>query len=173
MFYDVSPLDGHSPEIGLLLSALDDSTREWRENLEEPTVEAITWRAGEDMYSIGILILHLIDAEDYWFRVIAGGLERDPAETALFMSQELDQYGGRWPIAPAQPISWYYEMQDRFRARAIEAIKGLDPAKQFTRPSGNTFTLRWIVAHVLEHDSYTGGQAVAVHELWRRQQRDA
>jgi len=29
-------------------------------------------------------------------------------------------------------------------------------------------TYRWIVAHLVQHDSYHGGQAVLLHETWKK-----
>lgn len=167
--FDVAPLDGYHPEIGLLLSAMQDSTREWRENLEAPPVEAIVWQPAEGSYSIGGLLLHLIDCEDFWFYTFLAGNPRDPEETALFLSKETDQYEGRWPVPPAQPLSWYYELHDRIRTRAFEALRGIEPDRVYSREGRkSTYTARWVLAHTLEHDAYTGGQAVALHELWRK-----
>jgi uncharacterized damage-inducible protein DinB len=168
--FDVAPLPDYHPEIGLLLSAMQDSTREWRDNLGDPPVEAITWQPSPQGYSIGALILHLIDAEDFWFCNFVGGQERKPEDSALFLSDELDQYEGQWPAPPEQPIQWYFDLHDRIRIRTFAALQGIEPTRQFDRPERNRkYTLRWIVAHVLEHDSYTGGQAVALHELWKKQ----
>jgi uncharacterized damage-inducible protein DinB len=169
MFHDTPLLEGYDPEIALLLSALEDGTRNWRENLGSPSVEAIVWQPQPDSYSIGGLLLHLIDCEDGWFHAFAAGNPRDPAEVALFLSDETDQYVGSWPTPPAEPIEWYFELHDRIRARAFESLKGVEATKVYDRPARNyQCTLRWVVAHVLQHDSYTGGQAVAMHELWKR-----
>jgi len=167
--FDVEPLTGYHPEVGLLLASLNDSTREWRENLEEPSVEAIVWQLAPRSYSIGGLLLHLIDCENGWFYQFLAGNERDPLETALLMSDQIDQDAGIWPTPPAQPLSWYYGLHDRIRARAFEALKGIEPARIHQRRRGDyTATTRWVLAHVLEHDSYTGGQAVALHELFKK-----
>lgn len=166
--FDVSPLTGHHPEIGLLLSSLIDSTREWRENLGDPPVEAIVWPCFPEGHSTGALILHLIDCESYWFETFCAGLPRDPQEVKLWMSDEVEQQIPRWPIPPAEPIEWYFAEHDRVRARSFEAIKGIDPKRIFKGRKGE-FTFRWVAAHVLQHDSYTGGQAVLVHEMWRKQ----
>ena len=164
---DVEPLPGFHPEIGLLLATLQDSTREWREQLGDVSTEAIVWQPVPGAYSVGALLLHIIDCEDAWFCEFAAGNSRDPQDVALFLSDETDQYIGQWPVPPAKPLSWYFALHDQFRARAFECLRGVEPTKQFARRRpGNTCSLRWVVAHVLQHDSYTGGQAVAVHELY-------
>ncbi|MBS1715227.1 MAG: DinB family protein [Armatimonadetes bacterium] len=165
--YDVKPLEGFHPETGLLLAALVDSTREWRENLESPPVEALAWQPSPGSHSIGALILHIVDVESYWFENFAGGRERDPEETKLFLSEETQQYGASWPLPPAQPVEWYFDLHDRIRERSFEALRGIEPDKEFARRDF-TCTLRWVVAHVVQHDSYHGGQAVLLHELWKK-----
>ena len=167
--YDVAPFKGFHPEIGILLSSLEDSTREWRENLGELPGEAIIWQPAPKGHSVGALILHMIDCESYWFEAFAAGKERDPEEVKLWMSEETGQFDAEWPVPPSAPLAWYYAEQDRIRARSLEALRGLDPERRYQR-KGEEFTLRWIVAHILEHDSYTGGQAVLLHEQWKKAQ---
>lgn len=167
---DVERIEGFDPEVGLLLGALAGSTRQWRNNLEEPPVDAIIWQPAPNMHSIGALILHMIDSEQYWLECFAGGKRRTPKENKLFLSKETRQYGPHWPVPPAEPIEWYYELQDRIRARSIETIRNIEPDRQFDRKDA-TFTFRWVLAHAVEHDAYTGGQAVLLHELWKKMGR--
>lgn len=167
MTFDVAPLSGYRSELGLLLATLDDSTREWRENLEEPPVEAIVWQAYPGGHSIGGLILHIADVESHWFEQFAAGRPVDPDEAKLLMGEATDQYAGKWPVPPAEPIEWYLALHDRIRARVKETLMRLDDPAQLFQGRKNRFTLRWIAAHVVEHDSYHGGQAVLMHELWK------
>ena len=62
---DLNPPPGIHPELGTLVGALEDSTNEWRENLELPSTLAITWSPYENGSSIGGAILHMIAAERY------------------------------------------------------------------------------------------------------------
>lgn len=165
--YDVAPLPGYHPEIGLLLSTLEDSTREWRENFEDVPSEGMIWQPAPGAYSTGALILHLIDTEDYWFRCFVGGQERDQAFSDFLLSEATNQYAGEWPVPPAEPLSWYLELHDRVRKEAVEALRGVEPDRVFERKNYSC-TTRWVVAHVIEHDSYTGGQAVAINQLWQK-----
>lgn len=168
MTYDVSPLAGYPAEIGVLVASLDDSTREWREELGSPPVEAIVWQPYPDGYSIGTLLLHMMDAETGWIDQFAAGKPEDPDEAKLLLSKETDQDAGLWPAPPAQPIEWYFDLQDRIRNRVnATLLEQDDPARVFVGRE-RSYTLRWIVAHVVEHDSYHGGQAVMLHELWKR-----
>lgn len=165
---DIAPVPGFPHDTGLLLAALNDSTREWRENLGEPPVEALVWQPAPKSYSIGAVILHIIDCEVGWFEGFIGGKPNDPDQDRLLMSEEVQQYDGLWPAPPAQPISWYYELHDRFRERAWEALEGIEPDRYFSDGKEVESTLRWVVSHIVQHDSYHGGQAVLLHELWKK-----
>jgi uncharacterized damage-inducible protein DinB len=165
--FDVEPLPGHYPEIGLMLSAIQDSTREWRGELGDVSEDAIVWLSADNGHSIGALLLHMIDTESYWFEQFCAGAERDPEEVKLLMSDAVLQDDAQWPVPPRKPLSWYYDLQDQIRERSFEALKGIDPERKY-RKDFYACTLRWVVAHVLEHDSYTGGQAVLVHEIWKK-----
>lgn len=168
MTYDVSPLPAYPVETGVLLASLDDGTREWREELGTPPVEAIVWQPYPNGYSIGALLLHMADAETGWIEQFAGGKPGDPAEAKLLLSKETNQDAGIWPVPPSQPIEWYYELQDRIRNRAKSTLLELDNPSRVFEGRERSYTLRWILAHVVEHDSYHGGQAVMIHELWKR-----
>lgn len=165
--YDVAPLPGYESGVGLLLASLADSTREWREELGEPSIEAITWQPAPGMHSIGAELLHIADVEVYWLECFAAGRPRDPEELKLLLSEETNQDEGIWPTPPAEPIQWYFDLHDRLRKRAWEAVREIEPKRVYERRS-NSFTFGWILAHVVEHDSYHGGQAVLLHELWKK-----
>lgn len=165
--YDVAPLEGYDPQIGLLLASLIDSTREWLEYLEEPSLDAMVWQQVENGPSIGSLILHNIDVEAYWFESFAAQRDRPSGEAQLLLSEETKVDEALWPVAPREPFSWYLDLLQKVRARAFEALKGIEPEREYEGRTINV-TLRWIVAHVVEHDSYHGGQAVLLHEAWKK-----
>ena len=165
--YDIEPLKGFDPQIGFLLSGLVDSTREWHEYMEDLPEEAIGWTPVPGSYNIGCLLLHLIDCEDYWFRQVIAGETRTKEETDLLMSDDVDQESHVWPTPPDKPLSWYFDLHKQVRARAFECLKGQAP-NRWIEHHRDVLTVRWIVAHVLEHDSYTGGQAVALSEMWKK-----
>jgi len=165
--YDVSPLEGFDPQLGVLLASLEDSRREWMENLDEPTPEAIVWQQHEGGPSIGALVLHMADCERYWFEQVVAGRPNDPELDAALMSEETDQDHGLWPHPPAKPWPWYLELLGRVSAQAREHLRG-ESAERVIQGRRDRFTVRWVVAHVLEHDAYHGGQLVLLHEDWKR-----
>jgi uncharacterized damage-inducible protein DinB len=166
--YDLSWSAELHPEIGTLVSTLQDSTREWRENLGTPSLEAVTWSPYENGPSIGGLILHMASAELYWLQDIGEQQKSSDDEPSVAYDQTLDQYAPHWPTPPSQPIEWYFSVQDDVRARMLELVtKRNDPASQH-QTKRSTMSYRWILAHLVEHDSYTGGQAVLLHEMYKK-----
>lgn len=165
--YDVAPLDGFHPEIGILLASLEDSQREWEENLDQPTAEAIGWQMHPGGPSIGTLLLHMADCELYWFEQFIAGKPADRELERDLLTQEVKQDEGLWPAAPDQLWQWYRGLHSRVVQRAREHLRGEDP-NRVVKGRKNSFTVRWVVAHVLEHDAYHGGQMVMLHEAWKR-----
>lgn len=157
--YDVPPAPACHPEIGILLAALEDGTRHWREQLGDVDVETITWQPFSGGHSIGALMLHMADAEASWIETGIAGREFTPEDLAEFMTEETHQMAVDWPNPPARPIEYYDGILRRVRARTLETLREIqDPAE--VRTERNEYTLRWIVAHIVHHESYHGGQAV-------------
>ena len=153
MLYDVAARDGYDPEIGMLVAMLEDGTREWREELEEVADEVVWWQPFEGSHSIGAVILHMIEAEAWWFETVGSGRELAEEELTELMSKETQQYSVSWPTPPAKPLSYFFDLHDRYRARTLETLRKFEAARQVQTggASLDTFTLRWIVNHVVTH----------------------
>jgi uncharacterized damage-inducible protein DinB len=169
--YDVLPFANMHPELGVLAASMEDSTREWQENLLDPappTVEALVWQPYTNGPSIGGALLHMACCELYWLAMVGDGEDLDASHPAVAYDSELDQYANLWPVAPSQPIEWYLDILKAVRASSLERIaRHSDPAQVFPLRS-KSVSYRWILAHLIEHDSYTGGQAVLLHEMYKR-----
>jgi uncharacterized damage-inducible protein DinB len=169
MLYDVAPDRESHPELGLLMATLQDGTREWRENLGRTSQAAVIWQPYENGPSIGGIILHLIDAENWWLRCIGAGEADDATTPEAIYNRELDQYKAYWPKPPKKPLMWYLELLDDRRAVNLDYIRNqVESVEVLSRGKKNSFTYRWILAHLVEHDSYHGGQAVLLHEMYKR-----
>lgn len=173
MIRDAAPLDGYHEPYGLLASILQDGTRGWREELDwegnkEIGPEAVTWQVWPGGHSIGAIYLHMILVEVAWMEEFV--LKREPSEEdkRILMWDEFDVDAGKWPVPPHESIEWYYALQDRYRARVLEAIKEWPAPDVLIEGWGKQYTPRWIFGHVIQHESYHGGQIVLVHDLYER-----
>lgn len=154
-----------SPEIALLIAAMNDGTREWRENLEDVPDDFAQWRPYPGGTCAGALVLHMASCERWWIDKTVLGTEVDMSDLAVAYDSTFDQYEGIVPDPPAQPWSWYMEQYDSHRARTIASLAEVTDAKG-TRGSGERcYTVEWVVAHLLQHDSYHGGQIVMLKTL--------
>ena len=90
----------------------------------------------------------------------------DPEERKLLMADQTVVDEWRWPEPPHQPLSWYFELHDRIRARTLESVRRWPPAETAIEWDGRPRTLRWVMGHVIQHEAYHGGQAVLLSRLW-------
>lgn len=164
--YDVAPVPGCHPEIGLLAASLADGTREWREELGEVSEEAVVWAARPGGHSIGAVLLHIAEVEIWWIHHVCGGQDMDPVEMELLMSEQIQQYEGDWPVPHRKPLDWYYERLDSVRERTMRLLPEFsDPARLIHREKWDEdLSVRWILSHVVQHEAYHGGQAVLLKD---------
>ena len=140
----------------------------WRKSLGELPDEALTWQPFTNGPSIGGLILHLTACEAFWLGQVAANKPTNNDDPAIAFDNEVDQYAPFWPIPPAQPLTWYYSIQDEQRQRSWDWVKAQpNPKYEIVGPDYGV-TYRWIVSHLLQHDSYHGGQAVLLYEMWKK-----
>lgn len=165
----VSP-ENLEPEIGIFAGSLVDSTREWRENLGEVAPEAVYWQPFHNGYSIGALMLHMVSCELWWIDHVSLGRPLPQGYFPMEFDATIRQDEGVWPTPPQEPLEWYYHLQNEARGRVLKSLTELADANRVCYRKEESFTVRWILAHVLEHDSYTGGQAVMLHQIYRQTQ---
>jgi uncharacterized damage-inducible protein DinB len=152
------------PEVAVYINLLQQSTEEWRGILgTDVTPVQISHQAYLGAHSIGAVLLHMADSEAIWtMEVLEGGAVPAALKEEL-LADQTDVWNGKWPTVPEEPLEYFYEKQDRVRKHTLEVLAGLtDIEKDFTA-WGNTFSLRWILGHMVSHDSQHGGQAILLH----------
>jgi uncharacterized damage-inducible protein DinB len=168
MRFDAAPLAGYVEPYGLLCGILQDGTREWRFELDpELPEEALVWQAYPGGHSIGGIIFHIVAVEIFWFEEVALNIPYNPEEMQRLLAHKTNVDEWRWPEPPRQPLSWYFELHDQVRARTLERIREWPPADTSRGDDERQCTLRWVLGHVIQHESYHGGQAVLLNRLWR------
>ncbi|HJP82806.1 MAG TPA: DinB family protein [Fimbriimonadaceae bacterium] len=172
--YDVEPASGYSGDYGFLVSALQDGTRHWREELGDVPDDAIAFQPIPKGHSIGGVLLHMIDVEAFWIETAALSRERSEDEMRELFSKENDVFAFRWVVPPRRPLSYYFELQDKVRARTLESIKSFpEPSTVISMEGWTTaVTARWIINHVIAHESYHGGQLVMLKAMYEQSELD-
>jgi len=162
---DIPPVSEMEPQLGMLLSMLDEGTREWRgefEELGELSTEAITWQPFSDSHSIGGLLLHIMEVEAFWIHEIAQKKSLTEDELNALVADLTNVDDVKWRTPPAESMVWYWDQFEQVRVRSREIIQNFtDPHLLCALPSLNReYSLRWILHHVVAHEAYHGGQAV-------------
>lgn len=171
--YELTIPEGFDPELAVLIAAWRDGTREWQEEMGDVEDAAVTWQFGADRVSIGSLLLHMIDCDEGWIRESMFGedLSIEPIE-ALQHARGIDVDARTFPEPPAWPFAKYVELMAESRARLIEKLKPLRAADFYISRGGNKLSYRWVISHLVQHDSYHGGQIVLLHEEYKKLKKE-
>lgn len=164
---DAEPLAGFPEPYGMLLAILEDGTREWigeLGDLEALDAAAMTWRARAGGPTMGALMLHNIAVEYAWLVKTPTGVDFSDELAATLMWDDIDVDRGLWPDPPAQPFSWYLGLLKEQRERTLETAKTWPEFGHVFPRSWGDVTMGWIVGHVIQHESYHGGQIVLLNE---------
>jgi uncharacterized damage-inducible protein DinB len=152
------------PDLALLVAAWSDGTREWLGEIGEVADGAIVKRHGRHGVSIGALMMHMIDCDEGWIGEMVLRRPASPPSVAGEFCKNLSVERREFPEPPAWPFTQYVDLMKATRSSLIEGLVGMTPEQEFESSSGNQFTLRWILSHLVQHDSYHGGQIVLLLE---------
>ncbi len=159
---------GYPIEYGLMLSMMQDGTREWREELGRIGPDAIVWQPNPGSYSIGGIMLHIAEVEIYWLEEFCLDRPMSAKDQKLFMSKDIQQYEGMWPTPPRKPLSYYYKILDDVRARTLKAVKEMPAPNKWKSRKIEDVTMGWVLNHVVTHEAYHGGQIAMLAEMYKR-----
>lgn len=149
---------GTPTETGILAACLEDSFLEWTENFAKATDALMTWRPYPGAAPAGGILLHMCSCERFWLDLVVFGQKPDPTSPWEIYSQSLDQDNDVWPDAPEKPLAWYLDTLKQHRAKSLDMIRQHQDPHSRHSFHGHEFTFAWIVGHLLQHDSYHGGQ---------------
>lgn len=165
----ITPAPGYPDPIGLMVAVLQDSTEEWRGELPaDLPPEVLTWPIRPDGQTMGAVILHMIVAELAWTEGFLLNQPVSQEDKAILLWDEIDVDDSRWPIPPAQPLTWYYALQDQYRNRTLESMKHWpDPHSMIQGPRRKLSPI-WVLGHLIQHDAYHGGQLALIHDHYEK-----
>ena len=166
---DLETLENVHPTLSVLIETWRDGAREWLDNIEEPPpVEAITWQPFENGPSIGGLLLHMIGCDLYWLESVVHGRPLDAESPAVAYDSTAMQDIVFWPTPPKNEWDWYLTLFTSSRKAVIADVIAFNQPEHTIQRNGREYTFQWIIAHLVEHDSYHGGQIVMLHEMWKK-----
>ena len=187
IFRDIkTPESFRSPQIGLFVAQLDDQNRRLLEDIKDITPAELEWQSTPGMNTIGMLLAHIAIVEVFWIELgpLAIG-STDSANTELGKILGIDSNDDGMPltatglppqILAGRDLSFYEDLLRKARNFTRECVgsftdKDLDRTGSLKRKDGSTgtYTVRWVLYHILEHEAAHYGQI----SLIRHQYRDA
>lgn len=161
---------GYDPEVVTLWEALEDGDDHWIKALgKRVSGEAMQWAPVEGAHSIGYVLLHTVEWERWWCQSFVGGERLPILEVGGVETRKYANFG-KCPKPPAEGLDWYLELMMETHRECLPYFKGRDAGERIQK-SGWDVTVQWVAGHMVDHDSYHGGQAVLLHELWKSRNR--
>jgi hypothetical protein len=155
----IGNVEGASPQIGAMISMLDDLKDRVERTVKNMTPYEIDYLHDEKANRIGELVMHLAAAEKYYqvYTFENRGFndeEKKQWDVALNMDKAgRDEFKGH-------PIRYYLDIYDQVRAKTITELKKRDDAwfAEVHKDSGMSNQYCWF--HVMEHQSSHLGQVL-------------
>ena len=139
------------------LDRLDDTHEECKLAIDGLSRDALDWTPSPRMNSIGVLIIHLIGAERYWFGDVVmkepSGRNRDQE----FQSHGLDS------------LELTRRLDDAlaYIQSSLDTLSHKDLTETRISPrDGEEFTIGWSMFHVLKHNALHLGHIEVTRHIW-------
>jgi len=188
VFRDIkAPESFKSQQVGLFVAQLDDQNRRLLKDVEGITPAELEWQSAPGLNTIGMLLTHIALVEAWWIHVgplAAGSVEAaaEPLPGILGITFKddglpIEEAGGQPPkVLAGRDLSFYEDLLRKARNFTKECTVSmtdadLDRTGSLKRGDGSkgTYTVRWVLYHLLEHEAAHYGQISFI----RHQYRDA
>ncbi len=151
----IEPLDGYSPQIGVLVSMLEDMKNRVERTVEDMEIESIDYYFDENANSVGSIIMHLAATEAFYQAFTFENRELNQDEQAKWSTAQnlgdeaKERYKGK-------NVKEYLAEFDKVRERTLELFRTKDDTwlAEMTQSMNN----HWAWYHVMEHQSSHLGQ---------------
>lgn len=148
---------GYSPQVGVVVSMLEDLKRRVTRSVANLSVEETDFLLDDEANRIGAMIYHLAATEKYY--------QRFTFESTGFLSEDAHWEFAQNLGAPARkklvgkPIRFYLDLWDEVRAETLRQLKTKDD-KWFNGKAGSSRNMNnhWAWYHVMEHQANHMGQ---------------
>ena len=155
-------------EVDLLVAMMDATTKSWKDDLRGISDTEFRWQAKKGAHSIAMIILHCAMAEYWWIQSVTLGKDVDMKFINGLGYKKMDIANGIYGPPFKKPKAWYLKQMTDIRRKTKAAMKGLKSSHVGVGREGDTFTLRWVLHHLVEHEAYHSGQMTLLRELYRK-----
>jgi len=151
----------------MLTSFLDFYRVTIRRQCEDLSSAQLAQRLEPSTMTLGGMLKHLAIVEDWWCSMALTGA----AEAAWYAGVDWDADADwEWNTAssdtPAELLAWYDDaiVQSKGNIAAALAAGGLDGAAARPRKDGSSWSVRWILVHLIEEYARHAGHADLIRE---------
>ena len=149
--------EGFSPQIGILVSMLNDMKDRVESTVENLDTESTDFLLDEHANSIGTLVYHLTATEKFY--------QVYTFENRVFNKEEEKEWNVPMSMGieareefKGKPISYYLDIYSKVREKTLEYLKEKDDQWLASTPEGYRMNNHWSWYHVMEHQSSHLGQ---------------
>ena len=153
----VGPIDDYTPQVGTLVSMLNDMKSRVERTVKDLSVEELDYLMDDKANRIGSLIMHLAATEAFYQVYTFEGREFNKEEekmwgTALSLGDEArEKYQGN-------DVKYYLDAYTKVREKTMELMKEKDDAWLAELNAAGNMNYHWGWYHVMEHQSSHLGQ---------------
>ncbi len=171
--YLMIPAKGSDPIVAEYLAQMEEVRRMVKEYVRDLTPEQLSWQPYDGGNSIATLLLHLAGTEAFWIRERLGGEKLSREEWAEYGMEDYPKLKS----PDGKDLSYFFSKLDTMREKtrqAIAAIKAADLGRVYQEEfqgKSYTFSVRWILHHLVEHEAHHKGQIVILRRLGKMPDR--
>ncbi len=157
---EMKPVDGYTPQIGLMVYMLEDLKSRITEQVEDLDQSQTDFLYDKDANSIGSLIMHLVSTEVYYQLGTLDGVQWTEEELrTLEIAGELNPKAKK--MLRDNPIDYYLDLWTKVRLKSLEGLKTKND-EWFASNLEEGINYQYVWYHVMEHSANHMGQIATI-----------
>ncbi len=157
--------------IDYLLGIIEDARITTIERVEGLSIEELNWQYSDGWNTIGVLLSHIISAENFFRIQFIEERELSELESKEYLpSLEMGKYIPQ--LITENSISFYIEKLKESRVKLIQQITKLNKEDFYKKRDGynpNTgYNLAWVLYHLAEDEVHHRGQISIIRKLYSK-----
>ncbi|SFR33989.1 Protein of unknown function [Robiginitalea myxolifaciens] len=154
--YEIKPIEGYTPNIGIMVSMLEDLKARITEQVKDLDQTQTDFQYDEYANSIGALVMHLVSTEAYYqIETLEDRQWTEDERARLGLAGELNNETKK--ILQGRPIQHYLDLWDEVRRKTLTGLKTKDD-EWFASNIEEGINYHWVWFHVMEHSANHMGQ---------------